>query len=445
MAQFVWVCPRCARSVPNRLDVCRCGAPRGDIQAVEAPSPAPAEIPESRRSGANALTSPTGVARAGLLAIAAVAVIGVAGYSLFARPPAAAAVPSIPPTPVAARVPTSTPALPEFPPLDDAPPSAPPEAMTANAEPMALLSTEEIVTRSMPAVVTVQTRDGLGSGFFVAPGTVITNAHVVRGSAAVTLKRGGGYSRAARVEDVWDDMDLATLKVDLPDLDQTVLPLAAVSDVHVGAEVVAIGSPLGLANTVTRGIVSGMRDVDGVRMIQTDTAINPGNSGGPLLDRYGRVLGVNTMKLVTRGVDSLAFAVSIDYVRRMLGPSFVPKTDRDRQREDGMRQYTQNLRVLAEQADAVEANWKRFHVSCGPEGGSDLVERGWFALWDGGGTPMRTTPSCRSWLGYFKEAAVRTHDALRRYQLGARAAGVGVEQMRGVRRRNALVFPPWES
>jgi hypothetical protein len=309
---------------------------------------------------------------------------------------------------------------------------------------MALLSTEEIVTRSMAAVVTVQTRDGIGSGFFVAPGTVITNAHVVRGSAAVTLKRAGGYSRAAQVEEVWNDIDLATLRLDLPDLDQVVLPLAAAADVHVGAEVVAIGSPLGLANTVTRGIVSGTREVDGVRMIQTDAAINPGNSGGPLLDRYGRVLGVNTMKLVTRGVDSLAFAVSIDYVRRMLGPGFVPKTDTDRQREDGLREYSQNLRVLAEQADAVEANWKRFHVSCGPEGGSEFVERGWFGLWDGRGIAMRGTPSCRSWLGYFADAAARTHDALRRYELAARVAGVGVEQMRVVRRRHALVFAAWE-
>jgi S1-C subfamily serine protease len=430
--------------VPNRLDVCRCGAPRGDIQAVEVPSPGPAAIPQSSGpSDAAATKSLTGPARAVFLTIAAVAVIGVAGYSLIApRSPAAA--PSPAPAAVAAHAPPSAPVLPEFPPLDDAPPRAVPEAVAVKAEPMALLSTEEIVTRSMPAVVTVQTRDGLGSGFFVAAGTVITNAHVVRGNAAVTLKRGGGYSRAARVEDVWNDIDLALLKVDLPDLDQVALPLAALADVHVGAEVVAIGSPLGLANSVTRGIVSGMRDVEGVRMIQTDAAINPGNSGGPLLDRYGRVLGVNTMKLVTRGVDSLAFAVSIDYVRRMLGPSFVPKTDVDRQREDGMREYTQNLRVLADQADAVEANWKRFHISCGPEGGSELVERGWFELWDGRGAPMRATPSCRSWLGYFKDAAVRTHDALRRYELEARVAGVGVEQMRVVRRRNALVFAPWE-
>ncbi|MEN3339902.1 MAG: serine protease Do [Acidobacteriota bacterium] len=338
----------------------------------------------------------------------------------------------------------SQPTLPELPPLDAEPPPALPEAAAIKAEPMVLLSTEDLVTRAMPAVVTVQTRDGLGSGFFVAPGTVITNAHVVRGSDTVTLKRAGGYSRVARVSDMADQIDLAILDVDLPDLDQIVLPLAGASDVHIGAEVVAIGSPLGLANTVTRGIVSGMREVDGVRMIQTDAAINPGNSGGPLLDRYGRVLGVNTMKLVTRGVDSLAFAVSIDYVPRMLGPRFVPKTDADRQREDGMREYAENLRVLGQQADAVDANWKRFHASCGAEDGSPAAERGWFALWDGRAEAMRASASCRSWHDYFKEAAVKTHNALRRYELEARQAGVGVDRMRIIRRRYAMVFAAWE-
>jgi hypothetical protein len=216
------------------------------------------------------------------------------------------------------------------------------------------------------------------------------------------------------------------------------------SDIHVGAEVVAIGSPLGLANTVTRGIVSAMRDIDGITLIQTDAAINPGNSGGPLLDRYGRVLGVNTMKLVTHGVDSVAFAVSIQYVRKQLGAAFVPKADGDRQREDGTRMYTDNVRILAEQVDVVEQNWKRFHASCAPEDGAPLVEHGWFALWDGPRAAMRPSASCGSWYDYFKESAVKTHDALRRYELSARAAGVGPDKLRNLRRRHAMIWAAWE-
>jgi Trypsin-like peptidase domain len=306
------------------------------------------------------------------------------------------------------------------------------------------MSTEDLVTQSMPAVVTVMTRDGLGSGFFVASNTVITNAHVVRGNDSVTLKRSGGYSRAARVDDVWEDKDLAILKVDLPDLDQVVLPLAVMSDIHVGAEVVAIGSPLGLTNSVTRGIVSAVRDIDGITLIQTDAAINPGNSGGPLLDRYGRVLGVNTMKLVTRGVDSVAFAVSIQYVRKQLGAAFMPKTDGDRQRQDGLRVYSDTVRILAEQADVVDRNWQRFDASCASDDRAPLVEHGWFGLWDGSRAAIRPSASCRSWYEYFKESAVKTHDALRRYELSARAAGVGADQLRIVRRRHAMIWAEWE-
>jgi serine protease Do len=95
---------------------------------------------------------------------------------------------------------------------------------------------------------------------------------------------------------------------------------------------------------VTRGIVSALRDVQGVSLVQTDTAINPGNSGGPLLDRYGRVVGINTWK-IAGSAQSLGFAVSTYYARAMLGPEFAPKADRSY--ETGLREYTENLRVLA--------------------------------------------------------------------------------------------------
>jgi S1-C subfamily serine protease len=445
MTQFVWTCARCARSVPNRLDACRCGSSRGDIPA-EALEPLPVPpIPPPLPTAATSRRI-AGVNRTVFLAVAAVLFIVLTQvFAYFASrepprrtPPSAAA--------LAARVPASDPEFPAMPPLDEAPPSAHSDTIAAAAalEPMSLLSTEEIVTRSMPAVVTVQTRQGIGSGFFVAPDTVITNAHVISGNAMVTLKRGGGYSRAARVDEVWDAIDLAILKVDLPDLDQTVLPLALPSDVHVGGDVVAIGSPLGLANSVTRGIVSAMRDIDGVTVIQTDAAINPGNSGGPLLDRYGRVLGVNTMKLSARGIESLAFAVSVQYVRKLLGAGFAPKAYGTREREDGMREYAQNVRILAQQADAVEVNWKKFHAYCAPEGEAPVVERGWFALADGRRATMRDSGTCRSWHDYFKESAVKTHDALRRFHLSARAAGVDVDQLRVIRRRHSMIWAAWE-
>jgi len=294
----------------------------------------------------------------------------------------------------------------------------------------------------MPAVVTVITRDSFGSGFFVASDTVVTNAHVISGSAVVTLRRAGGYSRTARVESVSHENDLAVLKLDIADLDQVVLPLAGQDDATIGSEVVAIGSPLGLANTVTRGIVSGMRSLNSVNLVQTDAAINPGNSGGPLLDRRGRVLGVNTLKL-GRGAEGMAFAVSIQYVPRMLGSVYTPKSERDEHREKGMREYTENLRELAQRADAVDANWKKFRASCDVEEGP-FIERQWFSLWNGRRASMRDSASCRAWHDYFKESAVSTRDALQRHETKARSMGLVAEHTRSVRRRMNMTFPGWE-
>jgi len=333
------------------------------------------------------------------------------------------------------------PMLPPGPALGDPPPVAV-DPGSAAADPVVVLSTEEIVTRSMPAVVTVVARDGFGSGFFVASDTVITNAHVIEGNDVVTLRRGTSYTRKARVDSVSHDIDLAVLKLDVADFEQVVLPLAGPNEVTVGSDVVAIGSPRGLANTVTRGIVSGMRSLNNVNMIQTDAAINPGNSGGPLLDRRGRVVGVNTMKL-GRGTEGMAFAVSIQYVPMMLGAVFTAKSDRDERREKGLREYTEHLRGLAQRVEAVDVNWKSFWRSCAVEE-SQVAERQWFSLWDGRQTPVRDSASCRAWLGYFTESAVKTRDALQRYEVDARSMGLITEQTRTLRRRMHMTFQGWE-
>jgi S1-C subfamily serine protease len=331
-------------------------------------------------------------------------------------------------------------ASPAVAPLGDPPPVA--VDLGGALESTAMLSTEEIVTRSMPAVVTVVARDGFGSGFFVSSDTVITNAHVIDGNDVVTLRRAGGYSRTARVAKVSQDIDLAVLKLHIADLDQVGLPLAARNDATVGADVVAIGSPMGLANTVTRGIVSGVRSMNNVDLVQTDAAINPGNSGGPLLDRRGRVLGVNTMKL-GRGAEGMAFAVSIQYVHLMLGAAYTPRSDRQDRREKGTREYTENMQALARRAETVDANWKSFRESCqSPEG--KILDRQWFLLWDGRRTPMRNSASCSAWFGYFKESAISTRDSLERYEATARAMGVEPAQTLGIRRRLNLIFPGWE-
>jgi S1-C subfamily serine protease len=431
-SQFVWTCPKCARKVPNSVGACRCGAAR-PLTGPEPRTVAPAAPPVS----AATLWE---THRATIGAVASIIVVIGTVAEVWRSRPEPVAPPRRTPPPAVATVPAAEAPLPPEPPRDDEPAAASADVVRAAIEPMTMLSTEEIVTRSIPAVVTVETDAGLGSGFFVASGTVVTNAHVVREATSVTLRRTGGYIRAARVESKSYEIDLAILKVDVVDLDQTVLPLAAPTDVHIGAEVVAIGSPLGLTNSVTRGVVSGMRQLNGVKLIQTDAAINPGNSGGPLLDRYGRVLGVNTMKL-GRGVEGMAFAVSIHYARAMLGAGFAPNPDVDARREDAIREYTEKVRVLAQNADAVDGNWKKFRSSCEPSWAPGDIEREWFQL--SSALPPVSTASCRSWAEYFQQQAVQTRDALVRHGAAARAAGASPDRLRVVRRRFNMNWAGW--
>ena len=93
---------------------------------------------------------------------------------------------------------------------------------------------------------------------------------------------------------------------------------------------VALGTPLGLQNTVTRGIVSAVREVGGLTLVQTDAAINPGNSGGPLLDRAGQVIGITTLGVKSADAQGLAFAVAIEHAQALLAGKRA--TDRDEAR-----------------------------------------------------------------------------------------------------------------
>src|SRR3954469_6177081 len=175
--------------------------------------------------------------------------------------------------------------IPNAPPDDLAPPVSEPASSDA-----ALPSLEDVISVVMPAVVTVQTGSSKGSGFFVTPDTVLTNVHVIGTNATVTITRANGMTTTARVQSTEPAFDVAVLKVAGVLSNQTVIPLGTASNVRLGEEVIAIGTPLGfLQNTVSRGIVSGMREVRGATLVQTDAAINPGNSGGPLIDRRGRV------------------------------------------------------------------------------------------------------------------------------------------------------------
>ncbi len=161
---------------------------------------------------------------------------------------------------------------------------------------------------------------GLGSGFIISPdGVILTNAHVVRDASEVVVKLTDRREFRAKVLGSDPQSDVAVLKIDAKNL--PVVPLAKGNDLKVGEWVLAIGSPYGLDNTVTAGVVSakGRSLPDGnVPFIQTDVAVNPGNSGGPLFNTRGEVVGINSqIYSQTGGYQGLSFAIPIDVANKI--------------------------------------------------------------------------------------------------------------------------------
>jgi len=223
------------------------------------------------------------------------------------------------------------------------------------AEPLAV-----VFERVSPAVVSIQAmkinkakpqrrfETIVGSGVIIEKdGQILTNAHVVDGAASLSVTLDSGNKTPARILGLDSVLDVALLRVE----SAAALPAARLGDssaVRVGDEVVAIGNPIGLEQTMTRGIVSGLNrllpgmsdepmiqtdapinpgnsggplvDRCGVvsdePMIQTDAPINPGNSGGPLVDRCGVVVGINT--LISEDAQSIGFAVPINAAKSIL-------------------------------------------------------------------------------------------------------------------------------
>ncbi len=170
------------------------------------------------------------------------------------------------------------------------------------------------------------TQQAQGSGFvYDEQGHVITNQHVVSGAQSIKVTFWNGKTYTATVVGSDPSTDLAVLKVDAPASFLEPLALADSSQLEVGDGVIAIGSPFGLEETVTTGIVSALRRqitapnnfaIDNA--IQTDAAINHGNSGGPLLDMNGKVIGVTSqIESESGGNDGVGFAVSSNTVKKI--------------------------------------------------------------------------------------------------------------------------------
>ncbi len=185
------------------------------------------------------------------------------------------------------------------------------------------LDVEDIASNTLPSVVMIRGESGLGSGFFVNDkGLVLTNRHVIAGYDKEHIISGdNGIIDKAKVIYVDRQLDFALLQAQSLKTTKA-LPLCFENYPKPGQNVVALGSPLGLAGTVTNGIVSSIREPSSdlkdfvpsfVTLVQTDAAISGGNSGGPLVNSRGEVVGVNTWSV--HGLDgraqNLNFAISI--------------------------------------------------------------------------------------------------------------------------------------
>ena len=160
---------------------------------------------------------------------------------------------------------------------------------------------------------------GVGSGFIIeSNGLILTNAHVVEGATTIYVTLTDKREFKAKLLGMDKRTDVAVVKIEARDLPR--LPLGDSSKVRVGEWVLAIGSPFGLENTVTAGIVSAKsRDTgDYLPFIQTDVAVNPGNSGGPLLNTAGQAIGINS-QIFSRsgGYMGISFAIPIDEAMRV--------------------------------------------------------------------------------------------------------------------------------
>ena len=203
---------------------------------------------------------------------------------------------------------------------------------TAVAQQACTESLASLFERVSPSVVSIQVtkinkakpqrrfETIVGSGVIIdRDGQVLTNAHVVDGAASLLITLDSGARTPARLVGMDTVTDLALLRIDT----SSPLPVARLGDsaaLRVGDEVVAIGNPMGLEQTMTRGIVSGLnRILPGLSeqpMIQTDAPINPGNSGGPLVDRCGAVVGINTF--ISEEANSIGFALPINAGKSIL-------------------------------------------------------------------------------------------------------------------------------
>ena len=339
-------------------------------------------------------------------------------------------------------------------------PSAATDAPAATSDSASL---EDVISHALPALVRVETAGGFGSGFFITPDTMLTNVHVVGSSTTVSVRRPDGTTLTARVDASAPELDIAVIRISDPDPNQPTLPMGSGVHARAGQEVIALGTPLGLQNTVTRGIVSAVREVGGVTLVQTDAAINPGNSGGPLLDRSGHVIGITTLSMRSSVAQGLSFAIAIEHAQALLAgkrstdQKGTPLStlneamsgrrtpaDNVAARDRSAKTYEQVIATLARRADALDERWRSFKRTCYEGRVVGAFDREWFAFWDPRAMQGAVSPGCGPAFSDMRRAADDIRDAVLAASEAARQADVYPGTRRDVLRRSRLDYAGWD-
>jgi S1-C subfamily serine protease len=452
--QFSWKCPACDRRVPTRVQECRCGFQRQESDAALPTEPAET----SARSGPSSSL---------FLILGAAIGLGAAVYIVQTKEPAPIAAQT---RVTAAETRTATAAEQTIAKTSDtfvAPVkgsivlTGPPPAASNSPAPAPASSIEDVVSASLPAVASIDTGSGRGSGFFIRPDLVVTNNHVVEGQNSVTL-RVAGAQYTARVMTTSAAVDLALLQVYNPNPQQATLRLGTAATARPGEEVIAIGYALGaLSNTVTRGIVSALRQSGSVTLIQTDAAINPGNSGGPLIGRDGTVIGINSMGISKQVGEGLAFAIAIDHAIALVNGRPVVATqtplaglnqaiggpsESEAARARGQLQYEQAVQWAARNSDQIDANWQRNSKLCVASATPTGGDRPWFAVYvpDGIKVARSNAYDCFAWIDELKNAANQIKTTLDMAAESARRDGVYPGTIRQIRQKYRMDWAGWD-
>jgi serine protease Do len=203
---------------------------------------------------------------------------------------------------------------------------SPPTTLTRVAD-KSYPAQKEMLKGVSGAVVTIKHEEGFGSGIIIDPsGIILTSHHVVIDDTSGLMVRIEGNEELvpAKVLLLNTDYDIALLE--LPKGKYPALSLNTSEAVEIGDAVFAIGTPIDqtLGQSVTKGIVSGFRTINGVNFIQTDVSINSGNSGGALVSESGKLIGIATMKAAGKGIEGLGFCIPSATIEQALQLKYKP-------------------------------------------------------------------------------------------------------------------------